>query len=103
MLQRLANLVLGGVISALAGSMILLHLASSAPPQTWVLLFGGVLLVSAGGCFWAGLTVGPRSAQTGPVLPAAGVEAAWRLRELKRTTASRYRGLRGLSLAPWKL
>ena len=103
MLQRLANLVLGAVIFALSGSMILLHLASGAPPETWVLLFGGVLLASAGGCFWAGLITGPRSTQAGPVLPAAGVEAAWRLRELKRTTASRYRGLRGLSLAPWKL
>ncbi len=34
MLQRLANLVLGAVIFALAGSMVLLHLASGAPPQT---------------------------------------------------------------------
>ncbi len=104
MLQRVANVVLGAIILVLAGCMLLLHLASGQPAQTSVLLFAG-LLFAAGltTCIWGGFAAERQSVQSGPVLPAAGVEAAWRLRELKRTTASRYRGLRGLSLAPWKL
>ncbi len=105
MLQRLANLVLGAIILVLAGCMLLLHLASGQPAQTLVLLFAG-LLFAAGlvTCLWGGFSSEKQIVQRGPVLPAAGVEAAWRLRELKRATASRYRGLRRLSsLAPWKL
>ena len=104
MLQRVANVVLGAIILALAGCMLLLHLASGQPAQTLVLLFAG-LLFAAGlvTCIWGGFSPEKQIVQRGAVRPAAGVEAAWRLRELKRTATSRYRGLRGLSLAPWKL
>jgi hypothetical protein len=100
MLQRLANVVLGVTIVVVAGGMLLLHLASGQPAQALVLLLAG-LLFAAGlvTSVWGGLTA---EGQSGPVQH-AGVEAAWRLRELKRATASRYRGLRGVSLAPWKL
>lgn len=100
MLQRVANVVLGATILVVAGSILLLHLASGQPAQALVLLLAG-LLFSAGlaTSVWGGFTA---EKQSGPVPP--GVEAAWRLRELKRATAFRYRGLHGLSsLAPWKL
>src|SRR3712207_319333 len=100
MLQRVANVVLGATILVVAGCMLLLHLASGQPAQALVLLLAG-LLFAAGlvTSVWGGVTA---ERQSGPVLH-AGVEAAWRLRELKRMTASRCRGLRTLSLAPWKL
>ena len=101
MLQRVANVVLGVTILVVAGCMVLLHLSSGQPAKALVLLFAG-LLAAAGlvTSIWGGSTA---ERQSGLVLPAAGVEAAWRLRELKRATAFRYRGLRGLSLAPWRL
>ncbi len=104
MLQRVANLVFGVIILVIAGCMLLLHLASGQPAQTLILLMAG-LLIAAGlvTCVWGGFAAEGQSAQSGPVRPAAGVVAAWRLRELKRTATERYRGLRGLSLAPWKL
>lgn len=104
MLQRVANLVFGVIILVIAGCMLLLQIASGQPAQTLILLLAG-LLIAAGlvTCIWGGFTAEKQSVQSGPVRSAAGVVAAWRLRELKRINASRYRGLRGLSLAPWKL
>lgn len=103
MLQRVANVVLGAMILAVAGCMLLLHLTSGEPMRTLVLLFAGALVVGSAACFRAGIMAGTRTRDTVPALPTAGEEAAWRLRELKRTGATRYCGLRGLSsLTPWR-
>jgi hypothetical protein len=104
MLQRIANLILGAVILTMAGGAIVLQAVSGEPTQPLAFALAAALVGGAGVCFWAASVIGSRSKPHGPVVPAAGSEAAWRLRELKRNAPQRYLGLKGLSsLAPWKL
>jgi hypothetical protein len=89
----------------MTGSILLLHIMDGELPKVPALLLGSVLLIGAGVCFKVSLRAeaGQGSGQPAPVLPAAGREAARRLRDLKRSGASRCPGLRDLSgLAPWK-
>lgn len=103
-LQRIATLIFGAIFLGVPASAIALNLVSGAPIDASVILFSAALAGAAIVCFWVAVVVDTQDEPLGPVQPAAGVEAAWRLREMKRNAPSRYLGLKGLSrLAPWKL
>ena len=104
MLQRVANVILGSVIFGVTGAVLLLPIMDGELPQVLALLLGSLLLTTAGICLKASLRGEARRGCGHPApVHGAGGEAARRLRDLKRSGTSRYRGLRGLSgLTPWK-
>ena len=104
MLQRTAILIFGAIILGLSASAVALNLANGERIEASVLVFSAAFTGAAVVCFWAALAVDTQEGPFEPVQPSPGAEAAWRLRELKRTAPSRYPGLKGLSrLAPWKM
>jgi hypothetical protein len=85
MLQRIANMIIGGIILTMSGCMLAAHLTSREPLQLLVLVLACAQVFGAAACLRAALAAD--AAEPGPALPTARDAAAGRLRELKRAAA----------------
>lgn len=55
MLGRIANVILGCILSGLGSYMLFLHLTSGEPLRSFILLMGGASLAAGIACFWIAL------------------------------------------------
>ena len=87
MLQRIANMIIAGIILTMNGCMLAAHLTSREPLQLLVLVLACAQVFGAAACLRAAFAAGSAAAEPGPALPTARDAAAGRLRELKRAAA----------------